>query len=274
MVQNSANNNHISSLFSDLSDGNRFIGYEPELENSNFFFEGKNNVLCCEEGVVIKNSKIFFKADNSLVFLKKGVYCFFADIYNDSVLHIGENNYFNPSGIPFHIIASEHKNVFIGNNNLFSFGTSIRTADPHLIYDIESKKRVNNSKSCYIGDHIWIGQNVLILKGTNVQTGSVIGAGSVVASKKLKSNSVYVGSPAKLIRKNIYWSNKCTHSWTQANTDEAAYISEEEFVYKHNKNVFVSFGDIEKELNKIPSAFDKVDYLKNLTQDKNRFTDR
>ena len=46
----------------------------------------------------------------------------------------------------------------------------IRTADPHIIYDIH-RKRINPSKSVFIGDHVWCGQNVLLLKGCRVGSG-------------------------------------------------------------------------------------------------------
>ena len=66
------------------------------------------------------------------------------------------------------VILSEQKHLFIGNDCLLSFGIWVRNADPHLIYDVESHKRVNPTKSIYIGDHVWIGQSAMILKGRKV----------------------------------------------------------------------------------------------------------
>ena len=261
-----------SSLLSNLFDDNKFIGVEPEIINSNITFNGKNNILYCEKDVVIKNSNIIFNGNNSLILLKKGLYCFCANIYTDSVLYVGEDNYFNPHGTLLNIIVSEHQNTFIGNNNLFSTGISIRTADPHLIYDINSKIRINNSKSCYIGNHVWVGQNVIILKGTNIHSGSIIGAGSVIANKELQSNSVFAGNPVKLLKKEVFWDNKCTHGWDKTETDKFSSISEDKFVYKYDKNIFIPFNSLDFNLNNLPFADNKLEYLKNLPNDKNIFT--
>lgn len=42
-----------------------------------------------------------------------------------------------------------------------------------------------------IGNHVWIGANCVILKGSEIGDGAVIGAGSVVKGK-VKANTVYV----------------------------------------------------------------------------------
>jgi acetyltransferase-like isoleucine patch superfamily enzyme len=47
--------------------------------------------------------------------------------------------------------------------------------------------------------NVWVASNCLILKGVTIGHNSVIGAGSIV-TKSLKSNALYAGIPAKLIR--------------------------------------------------------------------------
>ncbi|MFE4813367.1 hypothetical protein ACFQ9Y_19885 [Peribacillus simplex] len=63
---------------------------------------------------------------------------------------------------------------------MLSSGVVVRLADPHLVYDGTTRKRINRTKSVYLGDHIWIGQDVMILKGVEVGTGSILGAMSLV----------------------------------------------------------------------------------------------
>lgn len=50
-----------------------------------------------------------------------------------------------------------------------------------------------------IGDRVWIGANVTILKGVTIGDDAVIGAGSVV-TKNIPSQAIAVGNPAKVIR--------------------------------------------------------------------------
>lgn len=83
------------------------------------------------------------------------------------------------------IIASEHKNIYIGNNCAFSFDVTIRNNHAHLIYSCNSLLRTNWSESVYIGDQVWCGQQVTCLKGTQIDLGAIVGAASVVTGKKL-----------------------------------------------------------------------------------------
>lgn len=52
--------------------------------------------------------------------------------------------------------------------------------------------------STTIGDNVWIGANVTILKGVTIENDAIIGAGSVVTKSVLKGQIV-AGVPAKRI---------------------------------------------------------------------------
>ena len=49
-----------------------------------------------------------------------------------------------------------------------------------------------------------------ILKGTYISENSIIGINSLVTSNKFPANVIIAGVPAKVIKKNIDWSRKCT----------------------------------------------------------------
>jgi acetyltransferase-like isoleucine patch superfamily enzyme len=55
------------------------------------------------------------------------------------------------------------------------------------------------SQPTAIGDRVWIGANVSILKGVNIGNQSVIGAGSVV-TRNIPPGVVAVGVPAKVMK--------------------------------------------------------------------------
>lgn len=168
-------------------------------------------------------------------------------------MFIGENNYFN--GI-LYIIASEHSDIFIGANCLFSFGIWIRTADPHLIYDIASCERLNYSKSIFIGDHVWVGQNALILKGTKIGSGSVIG-GMAVPHGKIPSNTCYVGNPAKEIQKDIFWRGDCVHRWSKEKTLEEIVDTSSEYIFRGKGSI----EEIEQALNNCGNCNEKLNII-------------
>ncbi len=55
------------------------------------------------------------------------------------------------------------------------------------------------SKPTRIGERVWLGAHVTVLKGVSIGDGSVVGAGSVV-TKSLPARVVAVGNPARVIR--------------------------------------------------------------------------
>ncbi|MBR6785664.1 MAG: acyltransferase [Clostridia bacterium] len=261
-----------SAMLASLEDGNRFIGETPEMVNSSITFSGKNNVLFCEKRVKLNNTVINFNADNAIVYLceNNNEYKLNLNVYNDNVFYSGKNNYYN--GV-MNVILSEQKHLFIGNDCLLSFGIWIRNADPHLIYDAESHKRINPTKSIYIGDHVWIGQSAMILKGTQIESGSIIGAMSVVSNKKIGANSSWAGNPAKKIREGLFWNRPCVHKWTEEQTKDSRHFIRNTFIFKHKRSEYISFSEIEEKLDAKNSVDSKLKYLGKISADdsKNRF---
>ncbi len=55
-----------------------------------------------------------------------------------------------------------------------------------------------------IGDHVWVGMNVTILKGVTIGTGAIIAAGSVV-THDVPEHTLVGGVPAKVIKTEVSW---------------------------------------------------------------------
>lgn len=91
------------------------------------------------------------------------------------------------------------KKIVIGNQVFISHDVTIMDSDAHHLLD-----RDINTEPVTIGNHVWIGSRVIILKGVNIGDGAVIGAGSVVTTG-IPPNSLAVGNPARVIRENIQW---------------------------------------------------------------------
>ena len=258
--------------FDNLQDGNKLVGNKPILKQSCINFNGRNNILVCDEKVCLEHSNLTFKGDNSLIFLcrSRHVYKLNVSIFHNSVFFIGCDNYFN--GV-LNVVLSEQKHVYIGDNGLFSFGIWIRIADPHLIYDIETKCRKNTTRSVFIGDHVWIGQSAMILKGTQISSGSIVGAMSVVAGKRIYSNESWAGNPARLVAKSIFWEGECVHSWRTEETTRNFVNIQINHIYEYSDPEYISFDGIDIELSALATSFEKYEYLKKLNElkAKNRF---
>ena len=189
------------------------------MNNSIIQFTGVNNRLIIEDSVNIHNSKIIFNGSNGSAYISFSPKQLKINltINNNCSFYLGKNYYFN--GV-LNAIISEQTKIIIGDSCLFSFGIWIRTADPHLIYDLDSEERVNPSRSVLIGDHVWIGQNALILKNSQIGSGTILGANSVLSSKHIESNSIWGGNPVKRIKRRVFWSGECVHTWTTLQTQK------------------------------------------------------
>lgn len=266
-----------------LDNDNKFIGTHPKMINSTINFAGKGNILFCETGTVLESCRINFFGNNSVVYIGGGSHrCKLnLSVHNNVVFHIGKNNYINGT---LNITLSSGKHCFIGDNGLFSSGITIRNSDPHLVYNCSDKKRINPNKSVFLGDHVWIGQNAIVLKGTQIDSGSIIGAGSVVAGKRTKSNESWAGNPCKKIRDGVFWDETCVHSWDEETTKlsenyenfakaKLNNANPNQWIYKFNKNDAISFDEIEHGIDNCTTADERLEFLINLNKSKkkNRF---
>jgi len=85
-------------------------------------------------------------------------------------------------------------NVFIGDNSI------IRDNDYHFV----SGGSNGSTAPVNIGNNVWIGMNVTILKGVTIGDGAVVATNSLV-NKGVPPNTMVGGIPAKVIRENVTW---------------------------------------------------------------------
>lgn len=98
-----------------------------------------------------------------------------------------------------HIDIQRPELIEIGDNVLLHSGTTI------LNHDFASRAFINafsdyipSHSKIKIGNNVWLGQNVSILKGVTIGDNVIIGYGSIV-TRSIPSNSIAVGCPAKVI---------------------------------------------------------------------------
>lgn len=106
-------------------------------------------------------------------------------------------------GASFHV--HEAGEVIVGDQCLFSHGISIRPSDAHRIFDLTSGERINLPAPIQIGNHVWIGEQVSIMKGALIPDGCVVGIGSIVTGKFDTPNCILEGAPARIVREKIRW---------------------------------------------------------------------
>lgn len=104
------------------------------------------------------------------------------------------------------IEAMDGKTISIGNNCMFSRGVEVCNGDNHPIYAVgHIDVRLNPSSDVVIGNHVWLGANVKVLKGAYIADDVIVGACALVTGRLDVSNSVYLGSPAEKRKDGVNW---------------------------------------------------------------------
>ena len=116
-------------------------------------------------------------------------------IHKNAILELGSGYINNNSTL------NCYNSIKIGNDVFISENVSIRDSDNHSIISSPSHKI---SDPIVIGNNVWIGMNVTILKGVTIGDGSIIGAGTVL-TKSIPANSLAVGVPGKVIKRDVHW---------------------------------------------------------------------
>lgn len=250
--------------------GNIIYGDLSKQLNFKCDFKGKNNIVFFAGRS--KNINIIFHSDNNLVFIGNGVRVNGTiSLTKDCCCYIDDDSSFG--GVSLRVY--EAKNIIIGRDCMFSWSIWASTCDYHPIMDIKSNNRLNFSKSIYIGDHVWCGQEAGILKGSFIASGAVIGAKSMII-KQCYSNTINAGNPSKQIKRDIFWlrDDIFEQKWGKEETLKNKNMPNENFKYIYDKDEFISPKTIENMLNSLINAQDKLEFLYDAiynNKSKNRF---
>lgn len=157
------------------------LGEKVGLSGCNIIIKGENNQLFIEDNARLRKVTIEIVGSNCKITIGK-----------NSV--IGHGCY----------ISAKEESIYlqIGNNCMLSRNVNILTSDGHPVF--KNAIRINPAQSIYINNHVWLADDVTILKGVTIGEGSIIGIHSLV-TKSIPEHSIAVGVPAKIIKSEIVW---------------------------------------------------------------------
>ncbi len=124
-------------------------------------------------------------------------------LFNDANLYIGDGFSSNAN-----LIISCASSITFGKDCLLGWNITIMDNDGgHFILDKYSNIVLNNPQEIKVGNHVWIGAESSILKGSIIPNDCVVGFKSNICGIKdpVSYNTILVGNPAKSKKENIVW---------------------------------------------------------------------
>lgn len=206
------------------------LKFKTNIKNTKPNVQGNGNVFNVAEGIQLSG---FVQGNNNKIEIDKGWefgtnFNFYINItgnnneiiikqpYNvkNCIISIGNHGEINNCRIfvdemtsmtDVRIYCFQHNsNLTIGKNCTFSEKIQIRTGEyPHLIFDKVTGEYLDKDSNINIGNHVWIGEGVTLLKNASIANDNIVGCYSVVTKPFTETNSVIAGNPAKIRKRNV-----------------------------------------------------------------------
>jgi len=122
------------------------------------------------------------------------------DFFSYKTIYLGSDIYIGPGAY----FSTSHSIIKIGSKVMFGPNVKLLGGDHKVsllgkfMFDVEEKDSTTDAP-IIIEDDVWIGANVIILKGVTVSKGAIIAAGALV-NKDVQPYTVVGGIPAKKIK--------------------------------------------------------------------------
>ena len=183
----------------------------PTIEGLSVNFQGSGSYVEIHEGSKFVNTKINISNDSRVIIKKthilgiKGLIIGADGRSKCNYVYIDENFHLSDAG-RFVCNGTDNQGIRIGRDNMWSSGIVVRASDGHQLFDLESLETENFADEITFGDNVWIGSEVVVMKGVHIPSGSVVGQSSLVTKKFTEENTVIVGNPARVVKHNVGWS--------------------------------------------------------------------
>lgn len=187
---------------------------------------GKNNVIKINSEIN-KNCKIRIKiyGDNNVITIDKA--CIFNLRiqlgYRDNRRTCNSKFFWGKSLLNSlsAFLLEDNTSISVGDDCMVSSGIELRCTDDHSVLDLENNV-INKASDITIGNHVWIGKDVLVLKNSTIPDNCIVGAKAVVAKRFAETNCAICGNPANVVKKDINWNDACPDWYKKPDNEQAA----------------------------------------------------
>lgn len=166
---------------------------------------GRNNIVRFSgTACYLKDCTIVVYGDDNLIEITDST-CVGLNIHvedNGNCVKVGKGTSFTGE---CELAAIEGTCITVGDDCLFSSKIRIATGDSHAVLDAKTGRRINPSASIVIGNHVWVGYSVSILKGVSIGDNSIVGSCAVVTRPHTDMNVALAGNPAAIVKRGVDW---------------------------------------------------------------------
>ena len=166
--------------------------------------KGNNNLVNIDEHNQIYKFHLIINGDNNQVTVDRNLKGILKLVItgNNCRVHIGKDCLFRGCEIA---VFENNSILEFGDDSMAARDSRIYASDFHTIYDIDTKRPLNQGTHIHIGKHVWVGEGVMILKNHSIADNIIVAAHSVVTKDLTQSNAIYAGNPATLKKTNVNW---------------------------------------------------------------------
>jgi acetyltransferase-like isoleucine patch superfamily enzyme len=194
---------------SDQGTGNKVIlGSDIDASEKRFTvsFKGNNNSVEISDGCQLPRLEVGITGDNNRVVIGRKTRI------NGRLFCKGDRNKIiigRLNGIVEGTLHAEYgTTISIGPGCMFSRGLIVRTGDSHSVIDIASLRRLNAPRSIAIGERVWCGYDVSIMKGVTIGPDTIVAACAVVTKSFPDGRSILAGIPARVVQTGVFWDRR------------------------------------------------------------------
>lgn len=174
------------------------------IKDSNITLSGNNNSVIIDNKNTIEKSSIVIRGNNNKIVLNRdcdGILNI-EIVANSCYIEVGNGTGFTGTDIK---CWDDNSKIVFGSDCIFAKETRVYCTDFHTIIDSKTQKPLNKGKEIIVGNKVWVGEGVKILKNINIADNIIVGAGSIVSKNLTESNSTYAGCPAILKKTGVNW---------------------------------------------------------------------
>ena len=178
----------------------------PDIKGLEIEFLGKGALVEIGEGCRFTNTKFICGPEVKIKLAEEVLVCeklFIWAAAARSEVSIGRGT--SLGVVTLHLRWEKEHYIHIGEDCMFGWDITFRMSDGHAILDSTTRQVLNKGGNIVIGNHVWVGTQVLFLKHSSVGNNSVVGARSLVTKTFSEDNVIIAGTPARVIRRGTDW---------------------------------------------------------------------